>query len=76
MWVPPLGQDDPLEEGMATHPSIPDWRARGQGAWRPEFLTQQRPTRLSMRARCVASVRATSCPVGTLCPWNFPGKNT
>ena len=22
MWVPSLGQEDPLEEGMATHPSI------------------------------------------------------
>ena len=24
--VPPLGQEDPLEEGMATHPSIHAWR--------------------------------------------------
>ena len=22
MWVPSLGRDDPLEKGMATHPSI------------------------------------------------------
>ena len=26
MWVPSLGQEDPLEEGMATHSSIPAWR--------------------------------------------------
>ena len=26
MWVPSLGQEDPLEEGMATHPSILAWR--------------------------------------------------
>ena len=25
-WVPPLGWEDPLEEGMATHPSILAWR--------------------------------------------------
>ena len=25
-WVPSLGQEDPLEEGMATHSSIPAWR--------------------------------------------------
>ena len=25
-WVPPLGWEDPLEEGMATHSSIPAWR--------------------------------------------------
>ena len=26
MWVRSLGQEDPLEEGMATHPSILAWR--------------------------------------------------
>ena len=26
MWVLSLGQEDPLEEGIATHSSIPAWR--------------------------------------------------
>ena len=26
MWVQSLGPEDPLEEGMATHPSILAWR--------------------------------------------------
>ena len=26
MWVPSLGQEDALEEGMTTHSSIPAWR--------------------------------------------------
>ena len=26
MWVRSLGREDPLEEGMATHSSIPAWR--------------------------------------------------
>ena len=26
MWVGPLGQEDPLEEEMATHSSIPAWK--------------------------------------------------
>ena len=26
MWVPSLGGDDPLQEGMATHSSILAWR--------------------------------------------------
>ena len=26
MWVPSLGGEDPLEEGMATHSSILGWR--------------------------------------------------
>ena len=25
-WVQSLGGEDPLEKGMATHPSIPSWR--------------------------------------------------
>ena len=25
-WVPSLGGEEPLEEGMATHSSIPAWR--------------------------------------------------
>ena len=25
-WVQSLGQEDPLEQGMATHSSILDWR--------------------------------------------------
>ena len=26
MWVPSLAQEDPLEEGMATHSSVLAWR--------------------------------------------------
>ena len=26
IWVPSLGREDPLEKGMATHPSILAWR--------------------------------------------------
>ena len=33
-WVPFLGWEDPLEEGMATHSSILAWRIPvDQGAW-------------------------------------------
>ena len=30
-WVPSLGQEDPLEEGMVTHYSILAWRIPGTG---------------------------------------------
>ena len=34
-WVLSLGWEDPLEEGMATHSSIPAWRIpMERGAWR------------------------------------------
>ena len=33
-WVRPLGWEDPLEEGMATHSSILAWRIpMDRGAW-------------------------------------------
>ena len=33
-WVRSLGQEDPLEEGMATHSSIFTWRIpMDRGAW-------------------------------------------
>ena len=31
MWVPSLGQDNPMEEGMATHSSILAGESHGQG---------------------------------------------
>ena len=34
MWVQSLGQENPLKEGMVTHPSILAWRIpRTEGAW-------------------------------------------
>ena len=34
-WVQSLGQEDPLEKGMATHSSILAWRIPWtEGAWR------------------------------------------
>ena len=39
-WVQPLGWEDPLEEGMATHSSILAWRIPvDRGAWRATVLT-------------------------------------
>ena len=33
-WIPSLGWEDPLEEGMTTHSSIPAWRIPTyRGAW-------------------------------------------
>ena len=33
-WVQPLGQEDPLEEGLATPSSILAWRPKDRGAQR------------------------------------------
>ena len=35
-WIQPLGWEDPLEEGMATHSSVPAWNTENsmdRGAW-------------------------------------------
>ena len=38
-WVPSLGWEDPLEEGMATHSNILAWRIpMDRGAWRAIVL--------------------------------------
>ena len=37
MWVQSLGGEDLLEEGMATHSSIPVWRIPQNVAWWATF---------------------------------------
>ena len=56
MWVQSLGQEDPLDEGMATHSSILAWRIpwteESRGLWSNRVAKS--PTqlkRLSMHAR-------------------------
>ena len=45
-WVQSLGQENPLEEGMATHSSILDWKIpMDKGAWK---ATVHRITELDM----------------------------
>ena len=40
MWVQSLSQEDPLEDGTATHSSIPAWRIpMDRGAWRATVHT-------------------------------------
>jgi len=48
-WVPSLGWEDLLEEGMATHSSILAWRIpMDRGAWRvPVHELAKSRTRLS-----------------------------
>ena len=42
-WVRPLGWDDPLEKGMATHPSMLDWEIpRSKEPGRLQFMGSQR----------------------------------
>ena len=54
MWVQSLGQEDPLEEGMATHSSILAWRIPwteepGWATWsRKELDTAEATKHLSM----------------------------
>ena len=35
-WVQPLGREDPLEEGTATHSSGLAGESRGRGAWQAQ----------------------------------------
>ena len=53
MWVQPLGQEDPLEEEMATHSSILAWRIpqAEEPWWATVHEGAKSCTRLSMHAR-------------------------
>ena len=43
IWVQSLGQEDPLEEGMATHSSMLTWRNPGkEEPGRLQFMGSQR----------------------------------
>ena len=48
MWVLSLGQEDPLEEGMATESSVLAWRIPGMGepGWAAVYGVVQSRTRL------------------------------
>ena len=47
-WVRSLSWEDPLEEGMATHSSIPAWRIpMDRGAWAIVHRVTKSPTSLS-----------------------------
>ena len=46
-WVCSLDQEDPLEEGMATHSSTLAWRIPDRGAWLLQSLGLQSRPRLS-----------------------------
>ena len=46
-WAPSLGQEDPLEEGMATHSSILAWEMPHRAAWQaPIYKVTKSWTRL------------------------------
>ena len=44
-WVQSLGWEDPLEENMATHSSIPAWRIpMDRGAWQATVHVINKPS--------------------------------
>ena len=67
MWVRSLGQEDPLEEEIATHSNILAWGSHGQGSlvgyspcsckewtWMSEYeLMQKRPEGYWLHIKCV-----------------------
>ena len=68
--VQPLGQEDPLEEGMATHSSILAWRIpKDRGAWQaraPRDTTEQHTHTQDapwFPASCRKEPRASHCVV-------------
>ena len=78
MWVQPLGHEEPLKEGMATHSNTPAWRTpMERGAWPATVhgVTKNRTRlkRLSKHA-CLLVCYSQSEIIGKLVPplplWN------
>ena len=65
-WVQSLGQEDPLEEGMANHSSIPAWRIPGTGE--PGGLPSMRLHRVGPDWSDLAVAAAEFSSVAQLCP--------
>ena len=58
-WIPSLVQEDPLEEGTATHSSILAWRIpMDRGAWQATVLLLL----LLLLLRCFSRVRLCATP--------------
>ena len=71
-WVQSLGWEDPLEEGMATHSSIPAWRIPiDRGAWWATVhgVTKSR-TRPSDKAQHSNALYTTHVP-DMFWPWRY-----
>ena len=71
-WVCSLGQEDPLQEGMATHSSILAWRIpMDRGAWWATVSgVAQSPTGLSHGARPSKETKAQGYDVSCLVPFS------
>jgi len=65
-WVRSLDWEDPLEEGMATHPSIVAWRIpMDRGSWGPQPMGSQRLGHGTTKHTAWKVKVSQSCP--TLC---------
>ena len=79
-WVGSLGQEDPLEEEMATHSSILAWEIPWtEETGRLQSMGSQRvrndwATESESKSRSVVS--NSLGPHGLYSPWNSPGQNT
>ena len=59
MWVQSLGQEDPLEEGMATHSSVPAWRipwAEEAGGHRSPWVPKESDTTEATYHECTQTI--------------------
>ena len=62
-WVPSLGWEDPLEEGMATHSSILAWRfPKDRGAWWAVVHTVAELNSTEWHSTVLLSITHTICP--------------
>ena len=62
MWVQSMGLEDPLEEGMGTHSSIPAWSIpMDRGTW---WATVHRVTKIRTQLKRLSTHTHTVCLIG------------
>ena len=72
-WVPSLGWEDPLEEGMATHSSILAWRIPlDRGAWQATVHGVRKESDRTEQLSTVAGILSFLCLSLFLLGYNFP----
>ena len=85
MQFPSLGQEDPLEKGMATHSSVRAWGSLWTedpgglyyGVARVRHNLAIKVKKVLVVQLCLTLCNLTDCsPPRRLSPWNCPGKNT
>ena len=62
-WVRPLGREDPLEKGRATHSNILAWKIPQRGAWCATVAKSHKESNTTEELSLTHSIVITTCQI-------------